>query len=60
MEKEARRLWNEGDIEKSLEYWSKMGQMAEKVVRNPSKLLIIVRKSIQLCLWRLYGYRAIK
>ena len=59
LEKTARYWWNEGDIEKSLEYWSKTGQLAEKIVKNPSKLMILVRKSVQLCLWRMYGYNAV-
>ena len=56
LEKTARHHWNTGDTQQSLEYWCKTGQLAEKIFKNPSKMLIVVRKSVQLCLWRLYGY----
>ena len=59
-EAEARRWFNEGNYEKSLEFWAKMGVMAEAVVREPSKLLILVRKSVQICLWKMYGNRALQ
>ena len=59
-EAEARRWFNERNYEKSLEFWAKMGVMAEAVVTEPSKLLILVRKSVQICLWKMYGNRALQ
>ena len=59
LERQAKEHWNNENIEQSLEYWCQMCAMAEKIFKNPSKLLIVVRKSIQLCLWRLHGYSAL-
>ena len=46
LENQAKKHWNEGAIEASLESWRKMGQKAETIVKNPSKLLILVRETI--------------
>ena len=39
---------------------TQVAELAETVVRSPNKLLILVRKNVQLCLWRLYGNRALQ
>ena len=39
---------------------TQVAELAETVVRSPNKLLILVRKNVQLCLWRLYGHRALQ
>ena len=60
LETEAKAWFTKGEYQKSLEVWSKMGAMAETVVKEPSKLHILVRKSVQICLWKLYGNRALQ
>ena len=60
LEAEAKSWFTEGEYQKSLDVWSRMGVMAESVVKEPSKLLILVRKSVQICLWKLYGNRALQ
>ena len=60
LEAEAKAWFTKGEYQKSLDVWSRMGVMAESVVRDPSKLLILVRKSVQICLWKLYGNRALE
>ena len=60
LEAEAKTWFSRGEYHKSLEFWSKMGIMAKTVVKEPSKLLILVRKSVQICLWKLYGNRALQ
>ena len=60
LEAEAKAWFTKGEYQRSLEAWSRMGVMAGSVVREPSKLLILVRKSVQICLWKLYGNRALE
>ena len=60
LEAEAKAWFTKREYQKSLEAWSRVGVMAESVVREPSKLLILVRKSVQICLWKLYDNRALE
>ena len=52
---EARELFAAGQTRQALAKWSEMCQLAEKRIRHPSRIFIIVRERIQACLWRLYG-----
>ena len=57
VEKRARELFATGQTRQALLKWRDMCLLAETLVKHPSKMFIIVRKQIQICLWKLYGSR---
>ena len=57
VERKARELFAAGQTRQALLKWRDMCLLAESFVKHPSKMFIIVRKQIQICLWKLYGAR---
>ena len=60
VEMKARELFAAGQTRQALMKWREMCQLAESLVKHPSKMFIIVRKQIQICLWKLHGSRIAK
>ena len=55
LETMARELFKAGQAKKALMKWREMCILAETFVKHPSRVFIIVRKQIQICLWSLHG-----
>ena len=54
-DREAKKLFSSGQTIQALAVWREMCVLAETRIKHPSRIFIIIRDSIQACLWRLYG-----
>ena len=56
----ARELFKAGKTKQALMKWREMCILAETFVKHPSRIFIIVRKQIQICLWKIHGSKVAK